>query len=176
MIITPTEIQGVLHVKLQPIGDARGAFMRVMERARIREFHPAFEVINVNRSRTRAKGTIRGLHYQRAPRSEDKLVQCLHGKIFDVAVDLRPESPTFRRWTGVTLSAENQEMFFIPKGCAHGFQTLVDDCLVEYFVSEVYSPEHEGGVRWDDPAIGVAWPLPDPFTSEKDAGWAPLVR
>ena len=174
MNLIPTAIAGVYRAQLQPRGDARGMFARVFDLAKLREVDPAFGIVQINRSLTRARGTIRGLHFQRAPRAEDKLVQCLQGAIFDVAVDLRPDSPTYRRWVGQELSAENMEMFLVPKGCAHGFQTLTADCVVEYFVSEYYTPESEGGVRWSDPAIGVRWPLADPFTSDKDAAW-PLL-
>ena len=174
MNLEATRIGGVFRVRLEPRGDARGTFARIFDLETVRRADPAFQIAQINRSLTRALGTIRGLHYQRAPRAEDKLVQCLRGAIFDVAVDLRPGSPTYRQWVGQELSAENQQLLLVPKGCAHGFQTLTDDCLVEYFVSEFYSPEHEGGIRWSDPAIGVAWPLPHSFTSEKDAAW-PLL-
>jgi dTDP-4-dehydrorhamnose 3,5-epimerase len=174
VILTPTKIAGVHGVRLEPRGDTRGYFARVFDLARMREVDPKFQIVQINRSLTQARGTIRGLHYQRAPKGEDKLVQCLQGAIFDVAVDLRPDSPTYRQWAGRELSAENKELFLVPKGCAHGFQTLTDDCLVEYFVSEYYSPESEAGVRWNDPAIGVEWRIADPFTSDKDAAW-PLL-
>lgn len=175
MNLTPTKIAGVYRVQLEPRGDARGYFARVFDLQTLRDADPAFEIVQINRSLTRAQGTIRGLHFQRAPKAEDKLVQCLQGAIFDVAVDLRPDSPTYREWVGQLLNAENKELFLVPKGCAHGFQTLTEDCLVEYFVSQCYSPEHEGGVRWSDPALGVRWPLGQPFTSEKDAAW-PLLE
>jgi len=174
--LTATKIAGVYGVTLEPRRDTRGYFARVFDMTRMREVDPKFQIVQINRSLTQAPGTVRGLHYQRAPKAEDKLVQCLQGKIFDVAVDLRRDSPTYRQWVGRELSAENKELFLVPKGCAHGFQTLTDDCLVEYFVSEYYAPETEGGVRWNDPAIGVDWPLADPFTSEKDAAWPLLER
>jgi dTDP-4-dehydrorhamnose 3,5-epimerase len=174
--LTATKIAGVYGVTLEPRGDARGYFARVFDMTRMREVDPKFQIVQINRSLTQARGTVRGLHYQHAPKAEDKLVQCLQGKIFDVAVDLRSDSPTYRQWVGRELSAENKELLLVPKGCAHGFQTLTDDCLVEYFVSEYYAPETEGGVRWNDPAIGVDWPLADPFTSEKDAAWPLLER
>jgi dTDP-4-dehydrorhamnose 3,5-epimerase len=175
MNLIPTEIAGLFRVRLDLLGDARGYFTRVFDLEGARQLDPAFQIVQINRSLTQAKGTIRGMHFQRAPRAEDKLVQCLQGAIFDVAVDLRPGSPTYRRWVGQELSAENKELLLVPKGCAHGFQTLVDECLVEYFVTESYSPEYEGGVRWSDPAIGIRWPLNQPFTSEKDAAW-PLLE
>src|SRR5262249_31165826 len=106
----------------------------------------------------------------------DKVVQCLRGAVFDVCVDVRAGSPTHLRWVGAELSAENQELLLIPKGCAHGFQALQDDCLFEYLLSERYSPPHEGGIRWDDPAVGIAWPLPCTLTSKRDAEWPFLER
>ncbi len=174
MNLEATKIAGVFRVHIEPRGDVRGYFARIFDLETVRRVDPTFQIVQINRSLTQAKGTIRGLHFQRAPRAEDKLVQCLRGAIFDVAVDLRPGSPTYRQWVGQELSAESKDLLIVPKGCAHGFQTLTDDCLVEYFVTEFYSPEHEGGIRWSDPAIGVAWPLGQPLTSEKDAAW-PLL-
>lgn len=174
MNLVPTTIADVHRLQLAPIEDERGFFLRVFDLSLLRTVHPGFSVLRVNRSFTRARGAIRGLHFQTPPRAEDKLVQCLKGAIFDVAVDMRPGSPTYRRWVGFELSAANQEMLLIPKGCAHGFQTLTEDCLIEYFVTEAYAPEHEGGLRWNDPALGIAWPQPCTQTSEKDAAW-PLM-
>jgi dTDP-4-dehydrorhamnose 3,5-epimerase len=116
------------------------------------------------------------MHYQRPPKAEDKLVQCVAGAIFDVCVDARPDSPTYLQWVGTELNAENQEFVLIPKGCAHGFQTLREDSLVEYFVSEMYSQPHEEGLHWSDPALGIRWPLPCSMTSPKDAAWPMLAR
>lgn len=175
MILVPTKISGVHRVELEVRGDSRGYFTRVFDITSARKVDLAFQIVQINRSLTAAKGTIRGLHFQKAPAAEDKLVQCLSGAIFDVAVDLRPSSPTYRQWVGQELSAENKYLFLVPKGCAHGFQTLTENCLVEYFVTEFYKPDAEGGIMWNDPAIGIDWPLPDPFTSEKDAKWAPLI-
>ena len=104
------------------------------------------------------KGTLRGMHYQSEPFAQAKLVRCTRGAIFDVAIDLRPESPTYKQWEAVELTAENRRMFYIPEGCAHGFQTLADDTEVLYQISNLYAPEYYGGVRWNDPAFGVAWP------------------
>lgn len=104
------------------------------------------------------KGTLRGMHYQSAPFAQAKLVRCTRGAIFDVAIDLRPDSPTFKQWEAVELTVENRRMFYIPEGCAHGFQTLADDTEVFYQISNLYAPEHSGGVRWNDPAFGVTWP------------------
>jgi dTDP-4-dehydrorhamnose 3,5-epimerase len=125
----------------------------------------------LHRSLTGDKGTIRGLHFQKSPKQEDKIVQCLQGSIFDVAVDLRKNSPTYGKWVGEILSAENKRMLLVPKGFAHGFQTLEKDCLVEYFVSQYYSPTHERGVRWNDPFFNVKWPIAKAVVSEKDGKW-----
>lgn len=171
MHLIPTQIAGCYRVELRPIGDARGHFVGVFDLAALRRVDPSFTVQRVNRSHTRPKGAIRGLHFQRPPMAEDKLVQCLRGAIFDVCVDIRPESPTYLQWVGFELSAENQRLSLVPKGCAHGFQTLSDDCLVEYFVDGSYSPEHEGGRRWDDRALGITWPLSCTLTSERDSRW-----
>jgi dTDP-4-dehydrorhamnose 3,5-epimerase len=119
------------------------------------------------------KGTLRGLHYQAAPFEEAKLVRCTRGAIYDVAVDLRSESPTRGKWVGVELSAEARTMLYVPEGIAHGFQTLVDDTEVMYQMSEFYHPECARGVAWNDPAFGIRWPLPDPVMSDDDRGYAP---
>ena len=176
MHLMPTKIAGCYRVELRPIADARGHFVGVFDLDAVRRVDPSFAVQRVNRSRTQAKGAIRGLHFQRPPRAEAKLVQCLSGAIFDVCVDLRRDSRTYLQWTGFELSAENQELSLIPKGCAHGFQTLSEDCLVEYFTDGAYAPEHEGGLRWNDPALGIEWPLPCSMTSQKDAGWPLQAR
>ena len=174
MRLIPTEIAGCRRVQLELFEDDRGYFTRVFDLAELRRVDPSFQVAHMNRSFTRARGAIRGVHFQRPPRAEDKLVQCLAGRIFDVCVDNRPDSRTYRRWVGFELSPENMELLWIPNGCGHAFQTLTGDCLVEYLVSQAYAPELEGGIRWDDPAIGIAWPLPCTQTSEKDARW-PLL-
>lgn len=174
MKLIPTRIPDVHRVQLTPIEDDRGFFLKVLEVPLLQQACPDFSVFRVNRSLTRAPGAIRGLHFQKPPRAEGKLVQCLRGMIFDVAVDLRPGSPTYRQWVGSELSAENRDLLLIPRGFAHGFQTLTEDCLIEYFVDEAYAPELEGGFRWNDPALGIEWPLPCSQISAKDAAW-PLI-
>lgn len=176
MKVTPTRIVGCYRVQPEPVMDARGHFLSVFDPASTPEIGDSFKVRRVNRSFTATRGAIRGLHFQRPPHAEGKLVQCLQGAIFDVALDLRPESPSYRQWVGVELSSSNLELFLVPAGCAHGFQTLTADCLVEYFVSADYSPAHEDGLRWNDPALGIAWPLPCTQTSDKDAAWPLLAR
>lgn len=113
-----------------------------------------------------------GLHYQVAPMGEVKFIRCIKGSVFDVLVDMRPESATYRKWFGLELSAENQVAIYIPEGFAHGHQTLEDDSQIMYLTSQVYSPEHERGVRWNDPAIGVEWPLEPTVVSDKDQSWS----
>jgi dTDP-4-dehydrorhamnose 3,5-epimerase len=124
---------------------------------------------------TRQAGTLRGMHYQSAPNAEDKLVRCEHGAIWDAIVDLRPESPTFRQWLGVELSESNGRMLLVPKGFAHGFVTLTDDTAVSYQVSAFYSPASERGLRFDDPAFAIDWPVPITDLSDKDRSWPDFV-
>jgi dTDP-4-dehydrorhamnose 3,5-epimerase len=174
--LVATTIAGCHRVELRRLDDARGHFTTIFEREAFRSVDAGFAIERVNRSLTRLKGAIRGVHFQRAPMSEEKLVQCLRGSIFDVCVDLRRESPTYGQWIAVELSAESQEMLLVPKGCGHAFQTLTEDAVVEYFVTGKYSPEHEWGVRWNDPAIGIEWPLPCTMTSKRDAEWPLLER
>lgn len=175
MTLIPTKIAGVTRMQLELKGDSRGYFTRLFDLSEIRTVCPEYQIVQINRSLTQKKGTLRGIHFQQAPNAEDKLVQVLQGAIFDVAVDLRRDSPTYRQWVGVELSAENKELLLVPKGCGHAFQTLTDDCLVEYFVSQYYAPQSEGGIKWSDPAIRVQWPLSDPFTSDKDNAWPPFT-
>lgn len=171
-----TRIAGCLHIHVHPIQDRRGFFTSVFDLGVMRGAIPEFEVVRMNRSLTRHRGTIRGLHFQHPPHAENKLVQCIQGTIFDVCLDLRPSSATYLQWAGVELSAHNEQLLLIPEGCAHGFQTLAEDCVVEYLVTAPYSPPHEGGLRWNDPALDIAWPLPCTMTSERDAAWPLLPR
>src|SRR5215510_9312594 len=168
MRFEPTAIAGVLIVDPEPIGDARGSFACLFDE---REF--AERGLNVrwrqhNLAANQKRGTLRGLHYQIPPHEEVKLVWCPHGAIFDVVLDLRPDSPTRGRWHGVELSAENGQALYIPAGLAHGYQTLVDGAAVAYQVSAHYHPPAARGVRFDDPAYGVVWPIADPILSERD--------
>jgi dTDP-4-dehydrorhamnose 3,5-epimerase len=154
----PTELEGVWVIELEQIVDERGWFARSFDAAEFRERGLNAEVAQCNISSNAREGTLRGMHFQAAPHGESKLVRCLRGALFDVAVDLRPEQPTFRRWHGVELSADNRLALYIPAGMAHGFQTLTDDCEVLYQMGHRYVPEAARGVRWDDPAFGIRWP------------------
>ncbi len=175
MKIYRTGIKGVFVVEPQPRVDERGYFTRVFAKEILKQNGISFSVAHINQSLTKIKGTIRGIHYQIKPRQEDKIIQCLQGKIFDVAVDLRPKSPTFGKWVGVKLSDKNKKMLLVPKGCGHAFQTLSTNCLIEYFVSEYYSPEYERGLAWNDPFFKIAWPIKHAILSEKDKSW-PLFK
>ncbi|OIP58223.1 MAG: dTDP-4-dehydrorhamnose 3,5-epimerase [Candidatus Levybacteria bacterium CG_4_10_14_0_2_um_filter_36_16] len=171
MIFTKTKIEGVYIIDLEPRLDERGYFAKVFAQEELKKQGISYKIVNVNRSLTEKRGTIRGLHFQKAPYQEDKIVQCLQGSIFDVALDLRKSSKTYGQWFGEILSEENKKMLLIPKGCAHAFQTLEKNTVVEYFVSQYYSPQYESGIRWNDPRFNIQWPISRVKTSEKDASW-----
>ena len=175
MIFTPTELAGAFIVQLEPKEDARGFFARVYcEREFEAQGLPRMSA-QANVSMTRRAGTVRGMHYQRRPHEEDKLVRCLRGAFWDVIVDIRPESPTYCRWLGVELSDSNGLMLLVPKGFAHGFITMCDDVVASYMMSEFHEPDAECGARYDDPAFAIQWPVPITEISEKDRRWPPFV-
>lgn len=151
--------------------DERGHFARFWSASELAErtLDPQLEHVSI--SYNRRAGTIRGLHHQAAPRAETKIVRCVHGAIFDVLLDLRAESATFKQWFARELSAENGTALYIPKGVAHGFQTLTDDAEVMYFISEHYDPTLARGVRWNDPAFGIDWPREPTVIAERDRGY-----
>ena len=171
MIFDETSLAGVWKVSLQPVRDERGFFARTFctEDFAARGLLATFAQSSL--SRNLRAGTLRGLHYQEAPHAETKLVRCVRGAVFDVVVDLRPGSPTRGRWHGERLSAETGDALYIPPGFAHGFQTLEDDTDVLYQISPAHRPGHGRGVRWDDPAFGVAWPQADAIISLRDAAY-----
>jgi len=169
-----TPLAGVWVLELDLLGDERGWFARTFDRDEFRAHGLNPEVVQANASFNRAAGTLRGMHYQAEPHGESKLVRCVGGSLFDVAVDLRPDSPTYRRWHGVELSAGNRRALYIPAGLAHGFQTLEDDTEVHYLMGNPYVPEAGRGVRWDAPAFAIEWPAEPPggrIISERDAGY-----
>jgi dTDP-4-dehydrorhamnose 3,5-epimerase len=168
MILRQTALPDVHVLEPERIEDERGFFARIWEPAELARFGVNPELAHVSLSFNRRKGTLRGLHYQAAPLAEVKIVRCIRGAIFDVAVDLRASSPTFRRWTSVELTADNRLALCIPEGFAHGFQTLSDDTEIMYFISRPYSPEHSRGVRWDDQAFGIAWPADQRTINQRD--------
>lgn len=171
MKFAETPLSGCYVIDLEQIGDDRGFFARSWCSKEFEAVGLGPRICQANVSYNNARGTLRGLHYQLAPHAEAKLVRCTRGAIFDVAVDLRVESPTFRQWFGVELSSENWRMLYIPEGFGHGFQALENDTEIYYLVSEFYTPEAERGARYDDPAFGIEWPTEVTATSEKDANW-----
>ncbi len=168
MIFRETELAGLVVVELVPIADERGSFARTFDAAAWEASGLNPRVLECSLSRNHARGTLRGMHYQEAPHGETKLVRCSRGAIFDVAVDLRPESATYRRWFGLELSDENGRMLSIPEGVAHGFLTLTAGAEVLYQMSDVYVPTAARGVRWDDPAFGIDWPESPQVISSRD--------
>jgi dTDP-4-dehydrorhamnose 3,5-epimerase len=158
VIVHPTELPGVVVVELEPSVDERGSFARTFDAELFAAQGLDARVVQCNTSFNARAGTLRGLHYQAAPHGEGKLVRCTRGRIFDVTVDLRPDSPTHRGWLGLELDADGTRSLFLPAGCAHGFQTLVGDSEVHYQMTCAYMPEAARGVRWDDPAFAIGWP------------------
>lgn len=172
MIFTGTEVVGAFVIDLEPRGDERGFFARTFCRREFEEHGLNPDVVQCNLSSSADESTLRGMHYQLPPHAEAKLIRCTRGALFDVALDLRPDSPSYLRWAGVELTAENRRMLYVPEGCAHGFQTLAPGTEASYQVSAAYAPDAERGVRWDDPAFGIVWPEALERTiSEKDRSW-----
>lgn len=167
------EISDVVMIEPRVFRDERGFFMESYKQSEFAAFGIKERFVQDNHSRSR-KGVLRGLHYQNPPRAQGKLVRAVSGEIFDVAVDIRKGSPTYGRWVGVNLSEENMRMLYIPPGFAHGFLTLSDMADVMYKTTDEYSPEHEAGIIWNDPEIGIKWPLDEPVLSPRDARWPPL--
>ena len=168
MILTETHISGVFIGQSEPIIDQRGRFTRLFCLDSLRLAHKGRPITQINYSMTRSVGAIRGLHYQTYPAAESKWVRCLKGRVFDVAVDLRSGSPTLMQWLAIELSADKTNCLLIPEGCAHGFQVLEPDSELLYLHSVSYAPRYERGVRWNDPQIGVEWPLPPADISARD--------
>lgn len=175
MIFTETPIAGSYVITPAPRGDHRGWFMRTFDQKAFIAKGLCGNWAQMNHSMTVQTGSIRGMHFQHAPAAEVKLVRCVAGRVFDVLVDLRPDSPTRWQWFGTELSAQNQQMLYIPEGCAHGFQTLAPNCELIYCHSAAYSPEHEGGIRYNDPTINITWPLPVVDISERDLGFENVI-
>ena len=168
MNVINTEIEGVKIIEPRIFGDARGYFFESFNSKDFAE-QTGIQVnfVQDNESKSRY-GVVRGLHFQKPPYAQSKLVRVVSGRVLDVAVDIRKGSPQYAQWVGVRLSAENKKQLFLPRGFAHGFLTLTDDVEVQYKADNYYSPEHDGGVRWDDPAIGVEWPMKPLLLSDKD--------
>jgi dTDP-4-dehydrorhamnose 3,5-epimerase len=168
MKFNETKLPGVFEIQLEPKSDERGYFARTWCRKEFETHGLSSDIAQCNTSFNLKKGTLRGVHYQQEPNAEIKLVRCTRGSIFDVVLDLRPKSPTFKEWISLVLSSSSQNMIYIPEGCAHGFITLEDNTEVFYQMSESYSAESARGVRWDDPAFKIQWPQEVVVISERD--------
>jgi dTDP-4-dehydrorhamnose 3,5-epimerase len=168
MIFKETKLQGAFIVEPDRFEDERGFFAHSWSEREFAEHELDSRVVECSISFNRKRGTLRGMHYQTAPHGQVKLVRCTMGSVYDVIIDLRKGSPTFKQWVGVELSAENRRMLYVPKGFAHGFQTLEDETEVFYQMSDVYAPESGNGVRWDDPAFRIQWPEGERTILERD--------
>ena len=168
MKITKTKLEGVVIIEPDVFGDSRGFFMESWNKKKMAEAGLNYDFVQDNHSKSTVKGTLRGIHFQKGDKAQAKLVRCVKGAVFDVAVDLRRNSPTFKQWVGVELSEENKKQLLIPRGFGHGFVTLTDDVEFLYKADNYYAPEAEGGIRWNDPDIGVEWGVENPILSEKD--------
>jgi dTDP-4-dehydrorhamnose 3,5-epimerase len=169
------KLPGVLLIEPEHHTDERGTFARTWCRREFEQHGISPALVQCNVSYNHKRGTLRGMHYQCSPYEEAKLVRVTRGAIYDVVLDLRPDSPTYRQWAGVGLSAESHKMLYIPEGVAHGFQTLKDGTEVFYQMSEYYHPESARGVRWNDPVFGIEWPEPKPIVAEKDQAWPDFI-
>ena len=174
MQFSRTRLADAMVIDMQRLEDARGFFARTFCAREFAEAGLVTEFVQDSQSYNRTRGTLRGMHFQAAPHRETKLVRCIAGAVHDVIIDLRPGSPSYLQWEGFELSADNGRTLYVPEGFAHGFQTLADDSHILYAISRPYAPEASTGVRHDDPAFGIAWPLPVTEISDKDAAW-PLV-
>ena len=173
MKVTETKLSGVLIIEPQVFSDTRGWFMETYSKKKTPQITCDF--VQDNHSRSMQKGTLRGIHFQSSPMEQAKLVRCTHGVILDFAIDLRPESNTYKQWISVELSAENKKQLFLPRGFGHAFVTLTDNAEVVYKTDNYYSPEHDGAILWSDPDIGIEWGIENPMLSDKDSK-APLLK
>jgi dTDP-4-dehydrorhamnose 3,5-epimerase len=171
MIFKETKLPGVFEIHLDPHYDERGFFARSWCQKEFEAHGLNARLVQCNISSNARKGTLRGMHFQAPPCAEAKLVRCTMGAIYDVVADLRPESPAFRQWIGLTLTAKNRNMVYIPEGCAHGYLTLEDESEIFYQMSEFYNAESARGVRWSDPALAIAWPFEPRIISERDRAY-----
>jgi dTDP-4-dehydrorhamnose 3,5-epimerase len=171
VIFTETTLKGAFLIEAERREDERGFFARTWCQREFASHGLEKHWVQCSISFNRKKGTLRGMHYQAPPYEEAKLIRCTRGAIFDVIVDLRPQSPSFKHWVGLELTADNRRMLYIPEGFAHGFQTLADETEIFYQMSQFYAPEYASGVRWDDPALHIAWPTDERTISERDRSY-----
>ena len=175
MELMKTKLDGVIIVVPKVFGDHRGFFMENWSKRVFEEAGLYYDFVQDNHSSSTVKGTLRGIHFQRGEKAQAKLVRCVRGAVLDVAVDLRPLSPTYKQWVAVELSEENKKQLLIPRGFGHGFVTLTDEVEFLYKADNYYAPEADGGIRWNDPELGVEWGITDPVLSQKDAN-APFFK
>ena len=168
MIFVPTNLKGSYVIELSPLGDSRGWFARTFCKEEFNEIGHTGEWVQMNHSFTKERGTIRGMHFQIPPHAEEKLVRCIAGSVFDVIVDLREDSETHLKWFGTELSADNKKMMYVPKGFAHGFQTLNTNVELLYAHTAFYQPEYESGLRFNDPVLNIEWPIEMTHISDRD--------
>ena len=175
MIFTETELKGAYVIEIEKLKDHRGFFARSWCQKEFNDHNLVSRIRQVNVSSNMKKSTLRGMHYQLSPYEETKLVRCTRGAIYDVIIDLRPASPTYAQWIGVELTAENYTMLYVPENFAHGFITLKDDTEITYQVSQFYTPGSERGIRWNDPAFSIDWPIEVRVISDKDKNWPDYI-
>ncbi len=168
MKFTETPLKGVYLIELEKRGDDRGFFARFFCQREYQQHGLNHQIAQINNALSRDRGTLRGMHYQLAPKAEDKGTRVIRGALFDAVIDLRPDSPTYLKHFTVVLSAENRTMLYVPKGCTHGILTLEDNTETFYLATEFYSPEHERGIRYNDPKFGIQWPMEPVVISDKD--------
>lgn len=169
MKFTKTDLDGVVILEPAVFGDHRGFFMESWSKRTLEEAGLFYDFVQDNHSSSSVKGTLRGIHFQRGDKAQAKLVRCAKGAVLDVAVDLRPSSPTYKKWVAVELSAENKKQLLIPRGFGHGFVTLTDEVEFLYKADNYYAPEADGGIRWNDPELAIDWGVEEPILSQKDA-------
>jgi dTDP-4-dehydrorhamnose 3,5-epimerase len=168
MKFTETPLKGVYLIEMEKRGDDRGFFARFFCQREYQQHGLNYQIAQINNALSHDRGTLRGLHYQLAPKAEDKVTRVIRGALFDAVIDLRPDSPTYLKHFTVVLSAENRTMLYVPKGCTHGILTLEDNTETFYLATEFYSPEHERGIRYNDPKFGIQWPMEPVVISDKD--------
>ena len=171
MIFTKTTVNDAYIVELDKREDHRGFFARTWDKNEFEEHNLNSNLVQCNVSFSKKRGTLRGMHYQKKPFEESKLIRCTKGKIFDVIIDLRTHSSTFKKWFGVELTQENYKMLYVPEGFAHGFQSLEDNSEIIYQVSEFYTPNSELGIHWNDPEFNITWPIEEKIITDKDNSW-----
>lgn len=169
MEITKTKLEGVVIIEPAVFGDKRGFFMESWSKRAFAEAGLDYDFVQDNHSASTVKGTLRGIHFQRGEAAQAKLVRCTKGAVLDVAVDLRPDSPTYKQWIGVELSADNKRQLLIPRGFGHAFLTLTDEVEFMYKADNFYAPEADGGIRWNDPELAIDWGIDEPILSDKDS-------